>query len=126
MKAKLGPVLIAGYGNWDMGDGPVTNKDGEIVENVQVIDLDGEDISRYTMGHIAEADRPKVMSQVYLIGDLAVAQKVRKAGDSNLVVDVLKLRVSGFEPYVEAASGSRATKPTAVDAKQNGAEKVAA
>lgn len=94
MKFKTDPLLVAGFDYWEIDDKPVVNKQGEPVEYVQVIDLDTDEIHRFTLRDVPIADRPDPMTYAVLTCEARTAQKGREDGS---VSSRLKVSVVGIE-----------------------------
>ena len=106
MKFTTEPMMIGGYGIWEIDDKPVTNKAGEPVEYVQLIDLDADEIHRFTLRGVPEADRPAPMTFGVCECQATLASKGREDGS---VSTRLKVAVVGLKK----ASAPRSSAPSA-------------
>jgi hypothetical protein len=94
MQLTTAPVLILGYGIWDIDGEPVTNKEGEPVEYVQVLDLDNDESYKWTLRGV-NGERPKELKTARVVCELRTARKGLQDGR---VSEKIKVGVTGFEP----------------------------
>lgn len=87
------PMRVLDYGYWEIDDKPVTNKAGEPVEYVQLLDLDADEIHRFTMRGV-NGDRPKSLEEACVRCEAQTTSKGREDGSVN---QRLKVAVIGFE-----------------------------
>ena len=114
MRFTTDPMLILEYGNWDLGDGPATRKDGSIVENVALLDLDADEIHRYTLSAAVGSDRPAPMTPARIVCSAETGHRGRQDGT---VASKLKVQVTGFMTADQPAAA--ASPRTAENGKQS-------
>lgn len=94
MKFTTDPMMIGGYGIWEIDDKPVTNKAGEPVEYIQLIDLDADEVHRFTLRDVPDAERPEPMTFATCQCQARLAAKGREDGS---VSTRLKVQVVGLK-----------------------------
>jgi hypothetical protein len=109
VKFTTDPMMVLGYGYWEIDDKPVTNKDGEPVEYVQLLDLDADEIHRYTMRGVAPSGRPEPMTWAKANCEGRTAHKGREDGtvSSRLKVAVVGLESAAAPKPAQAGSASK-------------------
>lgn len=101
------PMMVLDYGYWEIDGKPVTNKAAEPVEYVQLLDLDADEIHRFTMRGVT-GQRPKQLEPTLVRCE---AQTASKGRDDGSVTQRLKVSVVGFEkPSAAAAAPAAASK----------------
>lgn len=109
MKFTTDPMMVLGYGYWEIDDKAVTNKDGEPVEYCQLLDLDADEIHRWTMRGVPLGGRPEPMTWVKAQCEARTGSKGREDGS---VSSRLKVAVTGLEGVPAPKSSSPpASKP---------------
>lgn len=106
MKFTTDAMMVLGYGIWDIDGKPVTNKAGEPVEFIQLLDLEADEIHRWTLREVPVSGRPEPMSWAKVTCDGRTAHKGREDGS---VTAKLKVGVVGLE----AAPAPKAGQPPA-------------
>lgn len=94
MRFTTDAMMVLSYGYWEIDDKPVTNKEGEPVEYVQLLDLEADEIHRYTMRGVANGGRPDPMTWARAVCEGRTAHKGREDGT---VSSRLKVAVVGLE-----------------------------
>jgi hypothetical protein len=93
MRFVTEPMRVLDFGVWEIDGKPVTNKAGEPVENVAFLDLDADEIHRFTLREV-NGERPKELTQTRLVCE---AQTASRGRDDGSVTSKLKVAVVGFE-----------------------------
>ncbi len=96
------PMMVLDYGYWEIDGKPITNKAGEPVEYVQLLDLDADEIHRFTMRGV-NGERPKQLTPTLVRCEAQTASKGREDGSVN---QRLKVAVLGFEKPPAVASAA--------------------
>lgn len=104
MRFTTEPMMIADYGIWDIDGKPVTNKAGEPVEFVQLIDLGADEIHRFTLRDVPDSERPEPMTYARLTCEAETAARGR---DDGSVSSKLKVRVIGLEKAQRPSATSK-------------------
>lgn len=104
MKLTTDPMLVLGYGTWEIDDKPVVNKAGEPVEYVQLLDLDADEIHRLSLRGVPLADRPAPMNYGVATCEGRTSHKGREDGSVNarLKLQVVALKKASAPSSVKS------------------------
>jgi len=103
MRCTCDPMLILGYGYWTGDDDkPMTNKAGEPIEWVQLLDQEQDEVLKMTMRGV-NGERPKEFTPARPVLSFAVDRKAsvvkgRDGGDYEVIRERLKPTCTGFAP----------------------------
>jgi hypothetical protein len=94
MRFTTEPMIVLAYGEWEIDGEPVKNKEGDPVEYVQLLDLDADEIHRWSLRGV-NGERPKELAPTRAVCEAVTASKGRADGS---VSTRLKVAVTGFVP----------------------------
>lgn len=94
MLVSTDPVLVLGYGVWEMENGPATRSDGSTVERVDFYDPEQGEAWQVSLAEgIGKDERPAPGSQAIL--ELRI-EKTQKVGKDGIVRPKQRYTVMGF------------------------------
>lgn len=106
MRATTEPLLIVGYGVWDIDGETAKRRDGSPVEFVQLLDTNTNQVRQWSLARKLDGDRPSELARATVIVNVEQVSKVSGGGENARAITKERWSVVGFVPENGTAPSS--------------------